>query len=736
MTASEVPLQSLLRATSRRRRAWFRRERRIPFVQQLTSAECGIACLTMVLHHFGQQVRLDEVRGAFGTIRDGVTALSILEAARRYGLIGRGIRVELDDFGYLKPGAILHWNFNHFVVLDSVDAKGIHIVDPSTGRRRVSPEELRSSFTGVAVLLQPGEGFQRHAAHGSPVVRYLRRVLAHAGLLPRILVVSAVVQVLSFALPALTGALVGTVIPHHDLPLFFLLGAGLAGTVLVQGLAHLVRSHLLLALRTELDAELTVRLVGHLASLPYAFVQQRSSGDLMSRLTSNAQAREILTAGALSGVLDGVLVLFNSLLLVALNVRLWLVAVVAAVAQLAVLVASRRAQAELLARSLDCEARSSSAQYDLIAGMETLKAMGAEDRAVRRWSAAYFDVLNASIDRGRLSALTESLNAVLRAGAPLVVLCLGAWQVMQGAFGLGTFLASAALATGFLVPFSNLMGTAMQLQLIGTHVERIYDILDAAPEQVPGEAPRAPRLEGGISFEHVSFRYGATSPLVVDDVCVDIRPGQLVAIVGPSGSGKSTLAALMLGLYLPTSGRVRFDGLDLWQLDVRSVRAQVGIVLQSPHLFSGSVRSNIALANPDATLEELISAARRAQIDEEIREMPMAYETPILDRGSGLSGGQRQRLALARALVRNPRILLLDEATSALDGTMEARVHRALAELDCTRIVVAHRLSTIVNADLILTLSQGRIVERGRHQELLARGGVYASLVRSQLTIP
>jgi ABC-type bacteriocin/lantibiotic exporter with double-glycine peptidase domain len=290
-----------------------------------------------------------------------------------------------------------------------------------------------------------------------------------------------------------------------------------------------------------------------------------------------------------------------------------------------------------------------------------------------------------------------------------------------------------AVAAGFLGPLANLVTTAQQLQLLGSYLERIDDVMRTPPEQDRSKVRLAPVLKGRITLEHVSFRYGPAAPLVVSDVSVDITPGQFVAIVGRSGSGKSTLARLLVGLYAPTSGRILYDGMDLAELEVRSLRRQMGIVPQQPFLFGSSIRQNIAIADPSLSLEAVTDAARLAAIHDDVLAMPMGYETLLLDGGASLSGGQRQRVALARALVHKPAVLLLDEATSALDALTEAQVHGSIARLHSTRIVIAHRLSTVVNADMILVMQDGQLVEQGTHTLLLARGGPYATLVGAQV---
>jgi ABC-type bacteriocin/lantibiotic exporter with double-glycine peptidase domain len=306
---------------------------------------------------------------------------------------------------------------------------------------------------------------------------------------------------------------------------------------------------------------------------------------------------------------------------------------------------------------------------------------------------------------------------------------------MRGELTLGTMLGINSLAVGVLTPFSSLLSNASQFQKLGTYLDRLDDVLQAAPEQPVGSRRTAPRLSGRIEIEKISFRYGRYGRWAVCDVSVDIQAGGQVAIVGRSGAGKSTLAHLMVGLYRCDLGCVRYDGQDLWALDLQTVRTQLGVVGQHPVLFADSIRNNIALAKPDLPLSAVVRAAKLACLHDEIEEMPMGYDTVLIDRGASLSGGQRQRLALARALVHEPAIVLLDEATSALDSCTESLVQRSLAGLRCTRIVISHRLSTISGSDLILAMENGRVSEQGTHAQLLAKNGVYASLVASQLDL-
>ncbi len=705
--------------------------RRIPYIAQLTQVDCGAACVAMVLGYYGRTVGLDEVHLAAGLSIHGVSARGILDAGSRFGLLGRAARVDMDELHLLEPGAILHWEFRHFVVFERLTRKGVAIIDPAFGRRVVSLEQFRKSFTGVVIVFEPSDTF-RTGGESRGANRYIRMLLEERPMLLRVAVMSLLMQVLALALPSLTGAVVDRVVPNGDRTLLGILGAGMAVLVIFQFLSALVRSHLLLHLRTHLDARLTLGFLDHLVHLPFGFFQVRAAGDLMNRLNSNATVRELLTSGALSAVLDGSLVLLYLVLLFAGNWVMALLAVGLAVLQVLVFVFSRRQQRELMAKNLEVSASAQNYEVEMFTGMQALKAMGLEDRAVQHWSNLYVDVLNVSLGRGRLAAMTESFTGALRMASPLAILAVGTLQVLDGELSLGQMLALNALAVGFLLPISNLVQTAFQFQLVGSYLERVNDVLSAPLEQVPSTSRRTHQLRGSIQVQDVSFRYSPHGPLVMQDVSVNIEPGQFVAIVGRSGAGKSSLAHLLLGLYLPSSGTIHYDGVALQDMELVALRRQIGVVLQNPSLFRGDIRRNIAYADPTLPLERVQEVAKLAQVHDDIMSMPMQYETVLSEMGVSLSGGQRQRLAIARALVHQPAILLLDEATNALDTKTEVAVQNAIAQLKCTRIVIAHRLSTVQDADVILVMDKGRLAERGTHAELMERRGLYYEMVAVQ----
>ena len=726
-----LPDPDAARFPALRRLRWTGRRRRVPHVQQLEWADCGAACLSMVLRFHGREMRLEEVRELVGSGRDGTDAARILDGAERCGMRGRGLKLDIDDVAELPPGTILHWDFNHFVVFERALRDAIEIVDPARGRRRVPMQAVAKAFTGVALLIEPTASFEPSKGRRSPVWNYLAQLLGQRHLLTRLLFTSVLLRLLALSLPILTALIVDRVLPRGDDHLLTVVAIGLAAVLGFQLLSSLIRGHLLLQLRTNLDTRLTIGFLEHLTKLPYAFFTRRSTGDLMMRVASNTTIREMLTSNTLSALLDGVLVILYLGLALAIHPPLALLTLGLGSLQVFVYLCSRRRVSDLMGQNLEAQARTQSYLAQMLSGIETLKAAGAERRAVQHWSNLFVDELNVALQRGRLAAVVESAMSVLSIGSPLVVMTFGAVEVMAGNLTLGSMLALNALAVGFLTPLAALVQSALDLQRIGSYVERIDDVLSTPGEQDPASVAQPGKLTGAISMRGVSFRYGEHGPLVVREVDLDVAPGTCVAIVGRSGAGKSTLANLLLGLHAPSEGAIYYDSHNLADLDVVAVRRQLGIVPQSPFIFGRSIRENIALIDPAIGLDRVIAAAKLAGIHEDIIAMPMGYETIVSDGGATLSGGQRQRIALARALVAEPAVLLLDEATSAVDNTTEKVVMRNLASLRCVRVIIAHRLSTITFADTIVVLDEGRVVERGTHDELLAARGHYWRLTRA-----
>jgi ATP-binding cassette subfamily B protein len=713
-----------------------RSKRSVPFVQQLEWTDCGAASLCMVMAYHGKQVKLAEVREAMGIGRDGVSAKSILDTAERYGLGGRGIKVDISQLKLLRTGTILHWEFNHFIVFERLVKNGVRVVDPATGPRDVTMADFAKAFTGVAIELTVTPRFTKQKFEKGRLKRYVDELLSEKGLFSRVIVISIALRLVGLVMPLITGMIIDHVVQRADYKLLYVCLAAIGGLTLFNIIADVTRSFVLLHLRIALDTRMTLGFLDHMVSLPFSFFQRRSTGDLMMRVDSNGTVRETVTGKSMSAVIDGLFVIIYAVVIFYVNPTLGVITIVMSFAEALVFLCARPTYQRLLAASLDKQAKAHSYMVQLLGGMETLKCAGSERLGLEKWSNLYTDQLNVTMQQARVSSYVDSIRSAVGSLGPMLILTIGATSVMGGHMSLGMMLAMNSLATSLFGPLSALVGSALDLQLVQSHMDRIDDVLQTPVEQDRDAVVAPPRLRGHITLKNVSFKYGEQAPLVVQSVSLDIPPGASVALVGPSGSGKSTLLNLLSGLHKPVTGDIQYDTKPLHEMDLRGVRQQIGIVPQHPFIFGGTVRENVALSQPGTTLDRIMSAARVACLHDDVSEMPMGYDTVISDGGGSLSGGQRQRVAIARAVLRNPTLMLLDEATSALDNSTEKKVIAGLETLRCTRITVAHRLSTVRNCDLIVVMDKGKVVEQGNHEQLVANNGLYSQLLAASQSTP
>jgi len=709
--------------------------RRVPEILQLSTVECGAACLAMILSYYGRKTSVMEIRERCGIGRGGASAHTLVKAAQSYNLRVRALSLQKSDFRYLPLPAIVHWNFNHFLVLERWTPRYVDVVDPAVGRSRMTQEEFDEGFTGVVLLLEPGVHFDRTPGVGQIKLRsYIANLARKApGMLVQVLLASFLVQVLGLSVPALTKLMVDRVIPLQQQSVMVWMAAGILVLFLAQLVTTTLRALVLVYLQARVDIQMMVGFFEHLLQLPLRFFQQRSSGDIIARLNSNTVVRDTLSKQLISTILDGSMVTGYLFILFWQSPIFGVLGLGIGALQMLIFMLTRRRLHYLSSCELAAQGKTYGYAAETLTGIESLKAAGAEQQALQRWSNSFFQELNASIRRNLLSSVSEMVRSLTTTLAPLALLWTGTMLVLHGSMQVGTMLALNSLTVAFLTPLSSLMVSGQTIQLVYSHLERIADVMREKPEQDEQEVFLPSKLSGRVTLQHVSFRYDVASEDVLKDINLEIQPGQTVAIVGRTGSGKSTFGKLLLGLYQPTKGEILYDGIPLQRMNYQAVRAQFGAVMQDAVIFSGSVRQNISFNNPDMNMDQVVWAAHLAALHEDIVNLPMGYETPVAEGGSVLSGGQRQRLAIARALAHQPALLLLDEATSSLDVGTERRVARNISKLPCTKFIIAHRLSTVKDADIILVLERGRIMEYGTHNELLQRGGVYTRLIRHQL---
>ncbi|GIH27750.1 peptidase C39 [Acrocarpospora phusangensis] len=705
------------------------RPRRAPVVLQSTRFDCGPACLASVLAAFGRPVPIADIRESLDPGRDGISALELRDEARRHGLDCRGRQLEpnAEALARLPLPFVAHWESDHYVVVTRVRNDGVELMDPAIGRRRLDHAEFLSSTTGIVLTF----GIADRPAPRPAAPSVLRSiivpaVLANRGALTLLLLTSLLLLVAGLAVPVLTAQAVDAFVGGGGLSWLI---APVVGLFVAAGVFELARGMAAASMQYRIGGRLNTAFLDRFLAAPLQFVERRGPGELISRIMAADVLRDALATRLVGALLDAVVgVVYLVIVLVAAPL-LGMVTLALGVAQLVALGALAVRGRRLRREELLADARSNSWLMEVANGLAWVKGAGAEHIVGAKAIQLHARRLAALHKAARNGAVAEAAASAVRIGGPLVLLITAGSSASTES--PGRIVALAALAAAALGPLGAIATHLREFYEIGSVLDHLQDLAEAPVESPQGKSA-VERLRGEVTVRGLSFRHTHRDPWTVDDLSFHVPPGTKLAIVGPSGSGKSTLAKLLVGLYKPTQGSVSVDGTDIAALDLPSVRRLMGVVWQDPLLFSGTVQENITLRVPDATPEAVREAARLAGIDTDIAAMPMGYETILGPSGDGLSGGQRQRLALARALVGRPAVLLLDEATSHLDTPTEALVERNLRATGVTRIVIAHRLSTVRDADLILVMSEGCVIEHGTHQDLIDYGGAYARMVGMQ----
>lgn len=721
---------------------WFakkrRRIRRISHVQQIDAMDCGAACLGMVCRYFGKKVGLSHIRKLCHTARDGTSLRGICHAATEVGLAARALKVSTRNLENLPLPAIVHWEGNHWNVLFDVGKKHVRVQDPAFGSRKYSRAEFERGWTGYTALFDYTESLEDAPEEPSMWRRFLPFFRRFTDTLVLVALLALVVTGLQMLFPIATQIVVDRVIVDEDPRLLVGVLVAMAAAIVFAQIASLLQEFLLSFTAVRIDAALLDYLTRSLLGLPMSYFQSRRTGDIQRRLNGAEQVRAFAVQHGIGGAL-GFLTLLGAVT-VMLAYSLPLAGVFFATLPLywALMWWSKRYLRPIFADIEEAQGRYSSHQIDAIKGIEAVKAAAAEG-GFR--DAILNEFLGVARKMFRAHFILMSYDGVLKTIGMLATaffLWIGAQQVMAGDLTVGGFVAFTSLAAIAYGAILRVLGLWDQLQLVTVLLNRLDDVFAQEPEQGRDRSRLrpVPTLEGRIELRDVCFRYGGPeAPEILRDIDLAFLPGKTTAIVGRSGSGKTTLVKLLAGLNEPTSGTVLLDRIDLRTLNYRDVRRQVGIVLQENHIFSDTVAGNIAFGDPEPDFDRVLKAAKAANAHEFVRDLPLGYDTKIGESGLALSGGQRQRVAIARALYGDPPILVFDEATSALDTESERAIQGNLESLASGRtcVVIAHRLSTVRNADNIVVLERGAVTETGTHEELMALRGLYFHLCSQQI---
>jgi ATP-binding cassette subfamily C protein len=710
---------------------------RTPTVLQSEAVECGAAALGIVLAYWGRRVPLWELREACGISRDGCKASHMIQAARRYGLDGKGYRLEVPGLRELPRPFIVHWQFDHFVVVEGFGRRKVFLNDPVTGPRTVTKQEFDESFTGVALVFERKQEFRRGGSRPSLLRSIASRLRPHGGAVLFGLLVGILLAIPGLAGPVFAQVYVDRILVDGASDWLRPLLCALLLLLLLNATLTYLKMLCLGRLRLGLTLSLSVRFFWHVLRLPAAFYVHRFTGELATRLELNRPVADFLAGPFARLALEAILMALYGAVMYCYDPHLAQIGVVLALCNaLCLLRMARRRTDGHLRLQVETGKADGTAMAGL-RGIETLKCSAQEQSFFRRWSGHGLSALQIHQDLARLDLRLGAIPPLLTMLATIVVLLIGGLRVMDGHLTLGMLVAFMGFMQSFQEPLSGMVELAYQLQELKVDLARLDEVLEHPTESRAAEPvltdqesrPSVKPLQGHLELREVTFGYAALDPPLLDKVSFTVRPGQRVALVGASGCGKSTIARLVAGLYTPWSGEMLYDGNARAAVPPTVFSRSIGFVEQELAFFEGTVRDNLTLYDRAVSDEDLLQASQDAAVLKAILALPGGFDADLAEGASNLSGGERQRLEIARALVGRPSLLVLDEATSALDAATEAEILRNLRRRGCACLFIAHRISTVRDCDEIVVLKGGQVVQRGTHHALAAEPGEYARLL-------
>lgn len=687
------------------------RRHRLPAILAAEAAECGLACMAMISRYYGHDVDLNGLRQRFSLSLAGASLRSLMGIADQLGFSTRALRAEVGALSKVHLPAVLHWDLNHFVVLKSINRRSAVVHDPAVGVRTLSLEQFSKHFTGVVLELARAEGFEPITQKAPMKLSFLwSRLRGSWGALIQVLILSTALQIATFAAPFQLQLVVDEALAQADRDLLLVIALAFGGLILVQALIEALRGWALQVFGHLLSFQITGNLVRHLLRLPSDYFEKRHVGDIISRLQSVKPIQTAISQGVVGTVIDGLMAFIAAFILFFYSTTLALIVIFAVMLNLGIALAMFPRMRQRMEEEILAEAKEQSHLMESVRAATTLKLMGRESEREGAWRNLHAETTNASMSVGKFQISQKFVQSLITGLQTVIVIYLAALLVLDGkGFSVGMLFSFLSFRQTFTDRAVALVNQIIEFRFLRLYLDRLSDIVTTEAE-TSVEAPALVDVTGNIRLKNVSFRYGATDPFVLEDINLEIEPGDFIAITGASGGGKTTLMKLMLGLNRPTEGAVELDGYRASAERWRSWRAFIGVVAQDDRLLSGTIADNIACFDPDLDMERVQDAAITAQVHDDILRSPMQYMTLVGDMGSTLSGGQRQRVLLARALYRRPRVLFLDEGTANLDEKNEELIADLIAQMPITRIVVAHRPALIRRASKVYEVGNRQIV--------------------------
>lgn len=716
-----------------------------PTLLQMEAVECGAAALGIVLGYYSHIVPLAELRVSCGVSRDGSKASNVLKAARNYGLQAKGFKKGLNQLQQLKPPFIVFWNFNHFLVVEGFGQERVWLNDPATGPRSVSLEEFDEAYTGVVLLMEPGEEFKKGGRKPSIISALYNRLRGSFYELIFCILAGFFLVIPELAIASLSQVFVDNILIENRFDWLKPLVLGMGIAVVLQAILTILQTRKLRYLQIRLSIGMTGNFLWHVLRLPVGFYAQRFAGEISNRAALNYKVAKILSGQLARTTIDAVMLIFYAAVMLAYDWMLTAIGLVAVAINIGFL--------QWLARKrIDTNTRLS-VDYGKIAGVEigalesieTIKSAALESDFFSRWAGYYAKATNSQQELLQTDLILEALPPLLTALTSMLLLVVGGLRVIDGYISIGMLVAFQTLMTRLQQPVNSLVGLGSTIQALDGDLKRLDDALDNAIDpnlNSESQSNKTPieyakfsepcRLQGYVELQNITFGYSRIEEPLIQNFSCKLKPGQRVAFVGTSGSGKSTLSKIVTGLYEPLEGEVIFDGIPRQQIPRAVLANSLSMVEQDIFLFGGTVRDNLTLWDETIPNSQLLKACQDAAILDVVMAIPGGLDGKLLQGGANLSGGQRQRLEIARSLVNNPAILVMDEATSALDAETEKVIDRHIRRRGCTCIIIAHRLSTIRDCDEIIVLERGKIVQRGTHEQMKDIDGAYAQLIKAE----
>ena len=707
-----------------------------PTLLQMEAVECGAAALGIIMYYLGRVVPLPELRRECGVSRDGSKASNMLKAARRYGLEAKGFKKELNQLRELPLPYIVFWNFNHFLVVEGWGKEKVYLNDPATGPCKVSLQEFDEAYTGVVLVMQPGEEFQRGGRKANMLLAIWSRLKGTTGALAYCMFAGLLLTLVGLVVPVFTQIFVDEILiqgrQHWLRPLLL----AMAIAAVLQGVLTLLRLRYLRRLKIKLAVGMSSRFLWHILRLPMSFYAQRFAGEISNRTSLNDEVADILSGQLATTVIDTVMLGFYAVVMSQYDWVLTAIVVGFAFINVITLQSIAQQRKDANQRLIQDYGKAAGASIAALQSIETLKASGLESDFFARWSGYYTKAINSQQELGVTNQTLSVLPVLLSSLSAAFLLAVGGLRVMDGHLSIGMLVAFQGMMQNFQQPVNSLVSFGRTLQELDGNLIRLDDVLnnptDPQLEQRQDKnTADTPKLEGHLELKNITFGYSRLEAPLIENFSLKVKPGQRIALVGGSGSGKSTVAKLVSGLHEAWSGEILLDGKSKSEIPTQLLTNSVAMVEQDILMFEGTVRDNLTLWDTTVPDKYIKQACQDAAIADVVQSMSGGYSAELAEGAANLSGGQRQRLEIARALVNNPSILIMDEATSALDSETEKIVDRNLRRRGCTCLIVAHRLSTIRDCDEIIVLDRGKVVQRGTHEELWQQEGVYARLIKS-----